>query len=432
MSGPERFDVAVVGGGPAGIAAGLAAARAGAETLLVERDARLGGNATQALVHTICGLYRGDAPRAEPVHVGLPNRIAEALGRAGDAGEPVAAGRVFYLPIRPAGLGALAQTLVERTPGLTLALTTTVAGARVPAEGDGDARLRLAAPGGEREVRARQVVDASGDAAAAALAGAGFDATPPERLQRASFIVCVAGVTAAGRSDAARLRLAARVANAARRGGLPAACASLAARPAARADDALYLTLTLPSPEAQPFTGLDADQVAALSQQGRDLIERALELLRREHEGFADARVVEWPARVGIRETRRLRGRVVVEREDVLSGRQRDDEVARSSWPIELWEDHRRARFAYPTGPCSVPLGALVSASHPNLGAAGRCLSASHEAHGALRVIGTALATGEAIGVAAALAADGGGTLAAVEPARVRARIQDDAEKPLA
>ncbi|MEN8159552.1 MAG: FAD-dependent oxidoreductase, partial [Myxococcota bacterium] len=229
--------------------------------------------------------------------------------------------------------------------------------------------------------------------------------------------------------DAARLRLAARVANAARRGELPAACASLHARPDPQADDALHLTLTLPS--AAPVAGLDGEELPALAREGRALMTRALELLRAEHEGFGNARVVAWPARVGIRETRRLRGRAVVERDDVLSGRRRDDEVARSGWPIELWEDHRRARFAYPAAPCSIPLGALVSGSHPGLGAAGRCLSASHEAHGALRVIGTALATGEAIGVAAALAAAGGETLAAVAPARVRARINDDAEKPL-
>ena len=124
-------------------------------------------------------------------------------------------------------------------------------------------------------------------------------------------------------------------------------------------------------------------------------------------------------------------GHVVLEREDVLTGRRRDDEVALSSWPIELWEDHRRARFEHPAGPCSIPLGALVSRSHTGLGMAGRCLSASHEAHGALRVIGTALATGEAIGVAAANAAASGAALGEVDPAAVRARIRDDAEKPL-
>jgi hypothetical protein len=131
---------------------------------------------------------------------------------------------------------------------------------------------------------------------------------------------------------------------------------------------------------------------------------------------------------VGIRETRRAVGRVEVTREDVLSGRRRRDEVALSSWPIELWEDHRRPRYEYPEGPCSVPLGALVSKSHAMLGMAGRCLSATHEALGALRVIGTALATGEAIGVAAALAARDRIPLGSVDPERVREQILAQAD----
>jgi hypothetical protein len=72
-----------------------------------------------------------------------------------------------------------------------------------------------------------------------------------------------------------------------------------------------------------------------------------------------------------------------------------------------------------------VPLGALVSRSHPRLGMAGRCLSATHAALGALRVIGTALATGEAIGIAAALAAERGCTLAEIDAASVR-RARDE------
>jgi hypothetical protein len=430
MSAPRAFDVAVVGGGPAGLAAALGAARAGAHTLLVERERVLGGNVTRAQVHTICGLYRNDAERAEPLHVGLPMRLAGALAGGGGAGEPTAAGRVFYLPIRPAVFGALAHALCERTPGLALARSTTLVGARLAERSGAPSELELEGPEGRARAIASVVLDTSGDAAAAAAGGAALEATPPERLQRASFIVRLEGVADAAREGFARLQLAAAVARAASRGELPAECASLVARPDAERGS-LHLTLTLPPLAGRPFAPLDPAYVEALGARARALTDQIVAFLRDTREGFAGARVADWPARVGIRETRRMLGRVVLAREDVLEGRRRDDEVALSGWPIELWQDHRRARFEHPAAPCSVPLGALVSRSHPGLGAAGRCLSATHEAHGALRVIGTALATGEAIGVAAALAAAARAALADVEPARVRARIRDDAEKPL-
>ncbi|MGH7287140.1 MAG: FAD-dependent oxidoreductase, partial [Myxococcota bacterium] len=157
MSGEPRFDVAVVGGGPAGLAAALGAARAGAHTLLVEREARLGGNATQALVHTICGLYRADTEQAQPVHVGMPTRVAEALGRAGGAGAAVAAGRVFYLPIQPAAFCALAHALCERTPNLSLRTGTELVAARLAETAAEPAELVLDGREGQTRVAARVV-----------------------------------------------------------------------------------------------------------------------------------------------------------------------------------------------------------------------------------------------------------------------------------
>jgi len=426
MSAAQRFDVAVVGGGPAGIAAALGAARAGARTLLVEREAELGGNVTQAFVHTICGLYRADAEQAVPAQGGLALRVAAALVRRGAAGEPVRAGRVFYLPLEPRGFGAFAAECCARTPGLEVRTSARPTSLRL----DALPRFVVAGPGGETSAGARVVVDASGDASAVALAGAAAETAPADRLQRTSYIVRLDGVAEAGLAGFARLQLTAGVARAASRGELPAECASAVVRPGLQAGS-LFLTLTLPPLAGRAFAPLDADYVAELSAAAREHAAAVVEFLRGAREGFGAARITDAPARVGIRETRRARGRVVIERDDVLAGRRRDDEVAVSAWPIELWEDHRRARFEHAAAPCSVPLGALVSASDPQLGLAGRCLSASHEAHGALRVIGTALATGEAIGVAAALAADAGGSLADVAPARVRARIADDAEKPL-
>jgi hypothetical protein len=185
----------------------------------------------------------------------------------------------------------------------------------------------------------------------------------------------------------------------------------------------VYVTLNLPRPDAGAWDPLDAKRLAELEVVARQRAEALAEFLRRTRPAFARSRIRDFPRVVGVRETRRLLGRARVSRDDVLAGRRTPDEVALSTWPIELWHDHRRAQLEYPEAPCSVPLGALVSRDEPRLAAAGRCLSASHEALGALRVLGTALATGEAAGVAAALAADAGAGLDAIAPAAVRDHI---------
>jgi len=210
-----------------------------------------------------------------------------------------------------------------------------------------------------------------------------------------------------------------------RSGALPPDCESVLLRPGP-APDEVYVTLNVARPRG--FDPLDPVVVARLEAGARAAAEHLVAHLRATRPAFRDAAVRVWPRRLGIRETRRVEGRDVVTADDVRRGRRRDDdEVALSTWPIELWRDHRRAHFEYPAGPSSIPLGALVSRTHPRLGMAGRCVSATHEALGALRVIGTAMATGQAIGIAAALAADAGVALDAVTPAAVRARILADA-----
>jgi hypothetical protein len=108
---------------------------------------------------------------------------------------------------------------------------------------------------------------------------------------------------------------------------------------------------------------------------------------------------------VGVRESRRLIGRYQLTREDVLTGRTFDDAVARASWPIELWQDGQLgATYEYLEDgqTYEIPLRSLQARDIENLFVAGRCMSATHEALGSARVIGTCLATGDAVGMAAA------------------------------
>lgn len=426
MSAPD-YDVAVVGGGSAGIAAAVCAARMGARTLLLERETALGGNASQAFVHTICGLYLaaddGAACGARPAHPGFPARFAGRLRAAGAAGEPERAGRVWVLPTDPPRIPALAAALCAETPGLELRAGCPLVGASLGAESGETQQLEL---GDGRRLAAAILLDTSGDAVAAALGRADVECAGPEELQLPSLIFRMAGVDTREIRGFGRLRVTRAVAGAARDGELPAGCESVLVRPALAAGE-VHVTLNLPRPS--DFDPLDPGRRAELETQAREGAVQLAEFLRRTRPAFRASRIQALPARIGIRETRRVTGRAAPTRADVIEGRRPPDQVALSTWPIELWSDHRRAVFEYPRAACGIPLGALISRSHPGLGMAGRCLSASREALGALRVIGTALATGEAAGVAAALAADRGRGLDSVAAQEVRDHILRLAEE---
>lgn len=429
---PERFDVAVTGGGAAGIAAAVAAAACGAHTVLFERAATLGGNISQALVHTFCGLYLpAESGDAVPANAGFPQRFADALQAAGAAGRPERVGRVWVLPTDPARVARTAVRLCESTAGIELRLESELIAAELPSAREEPQRLRVRSrSAGESDIEAAVVVDTSGDGTAAALGGAATEMAEPGDLQLPSYIFRLADVDTAALHELQgfeRLRVTSAVAGAVRRQVLPAGCEAVLVRPSFRAGD-VYVTLNLPRPFGDDYAPLEPKRVAELHSHARRAAEQLIAFLRHTRAAFEKCRVAGWPERVGVRETRRVSGRLRVSGDDVRAGRRRDDEVAVSTWPIELWQDHRKARFEYPAGPCSIPLGALVSRSHPRLAMAGRCLSADREALGALRVLGAALASGEAAGVAAALAADFGIPLAEVAAERVRHHILERTE----
>ncbi len=418
--GRERFDVAVVGGGSAGVAAARASAALGARTLLLEATDRLGGNASLAGVHTICGLYHaaGEEP-ARLAQSGFAGRLPEALQSVGAAGPAEQAGKVHYLPIDPHGYRDHLHREVVGQPDLEIRLQHPLQSVQESAEG-----FHFRAGAGE--FAANLVIDASGAAVAAEKLGAGRRAEPADRLQCPSLILRLAGVQTEELRGFARLHVTAAVAKAAKDGELPPTSESVVVRPGLESGE-VFLTLGVARPVDERFAPLDEGQLQRLYAGARTGAEAVVAYLCRERPAFADAHIVEWPQRLGVREAARGETRDTLDREDILKGRRRDDEVAISTWPIELWRDHRRARFEHPTGPSGIPLGSLVSRSHPRLGFAGRCMGGTQESLGALRVIGTALATGEAAGVAAALAADAGTNLAEVEPAQVRTRILGDA-----
>lgn len=438
-----KYDVAVVGAGAAGIAAALSAAATGADTVLIEARARIGGNITNALVHTICGLYH---PLADfesiadlrYANTGLPRRLAEALLVANIAKPAQHAGRVAFLPIDPLGFAEFSTQLCVQSPNLDLQTQSSLQKVVLSTQKRVENKLHLA----HSTLAAKVVLDTSGDAVLAALGGAESMTADASELQTTSYTVEIANIdceTLFAR-PLGTLKLSAAIAHAAKHGQLPAEAESVHFR-RANNPHSLYLSVNLPRALTHPTLCApydDTPNLQVVAQRNTALLSRAqaltacvLQFLQQEEVAFAKSYLATQPTQIGVRETRRLCGLETLNADDLLDGARRSDEVALSTWPIELWQDHRRASFRHPRGACSIPLGALVSRSHPLLGMAGRCMSATHDALGAVRVIGTALATGEAIGIAAALAAKNDLFLAEIDPAKIRAHIEQRAQEAL-
>jgi succinate dehydrogenase/fumarate reductase flavoprotein subunit len=113
----ETCDVVVIGGGSAGVAAAVAAARSGAKVILIERYGYLGGAGTASLVHTFCGLYRLDE-NVKTANPGLPTELPLRLIEYGVAQAPVKLGRVHVLPHHPMKLAAWYDCFTTETDGL--------------------------------------------------------------------------------------------------------------------------------------------------------------------------------------------------------------------------------------------------------------------------------------------------------------------------
>ena len=403
---PECFDVLVAGGGSAGMAAAVSAARSGARTLLVERSDGLGGNVREAHVHSICGLYIiNDGQAAVPANGGFPMEFARRLIESGGACGPKRFGKLDVLLHEPEAFSVLCEKMVSETEGLMLARRTLL----VAVESDGKklAGVRLRDATGERFVAAKCFVEATGDGVLAALGGLGCEREQSYKLQRPAYIFGLSGVDTSALDDGNRMALSALLVSAVRSGRLGEEVLGAVIRPTCN-EGFVRVTLDLTAGGAS-YDPFDERQIENLTTEARGSAEELVEFLRNEVKGFARSRLASLPARVGIRESRRVHGRATVSSEDVLTGTMPRDSVCLSAWPMEMHESGQAMRLVYPKddAPRGVPLGALWSRDSENVFMAGRCISATHEAHAALRVIGTSMATGQAAGMAAAMMANG-------------------------
>ncbi|HYF37361.1 MAG TPA: FAD-dependent oxidoreductase [Prosthecobacter sp.] len=392
----DAADIIVAGGGSAGIAAALAAARAGARTVLLERQSTLGGMGSHALVHTFCGLYHPDVSQGPRF---LNGGIAEEIGlemmrRTGQTG-PDLMGRVYVLRQHPTLFAGLADELCRAEGNLKR-----VSGAEWVAltREDGGWRIEMMNQGLRRTLKCRAVVDTTGDATGARLLNPALcEQAEGARLYRPAY-VCVFHEVRPLTDDNWRLTLGAAIVRAVKEGRLPGAAMGSGFRASPFAGE-VFLTIDLEAGEAHwdPF---DPVKRAQVEEEGRGTALALWRFLRAEQASFQGCPPPMLPAQAGIRESARYRGDYVITGEDLAASRQFEDNVALAGWPMEKRENARGPKFRYfdRPEPAGIPARCLKNSGVPGLFFAGRCLSADHEALASLRVMGTCMATGEAAG----------------------------------
>src|SRR5262245_62101571 len=223
------YDVAGVGGGAAGLAAAVASAQMGARTALVERYGFLGGMATAGMVSTICGLYHtSSSGPPEPLNAGFAEAVAHRLAAKPGCGAPVRRGRTHVLPYTPFAFACLADELTASAGDLDVYLHAFLA--EIETGSRRVETLRLATWERRIELAARTVVDASGDAVVAHLAGMATVTMPLPDRQLASLVFVLQQVDTDALGPGPRVALLRLLAGAEREGRLPKGSANLAWR----------------------------------------------------------------------------------------------------------------------------------------------------------------------------------------------------------
>ncbi len=436
----------MVGGGNAGCAAALAAARHGAHTLLVERYGFLGGTATAAMVGPWMTFHSG----TERIVGGIAQEIVERLVALGGSPGHIADASDYVPTITPFDPEVHKALLFEmmREGGVALLLHAYFLEALTDAATGAVRGARVATVAGLRDYEATVTIDASADAYVAASAGVALQQGDARgRVQPASLMfrlshVDLAATAAYVRANADEMRTS--LPPAARNAASLTAVAGLytlwqRARERGDVDVPRELVSFFISPypdevsvnmtRVTDIDPLDPDDLTRAEVEARAQAMQLLAFFRRDVPGFANARIAATGTQIGIRESRRIQGVYTLTQDDVLHARTFDDAVARSAYPIDIHNPSGSGTttFRLPAGASyEIPYRCLVPQHVDALLVAGRCISTTHEALASTRLTPTVMTLGQAAGTAAALATAEAIRPRDVDATRLRATLVRD------
>lgn len=407
----KRYDVLVAGAGSAGVAAACAAARAGARTLLLERHGYGGGILTAAMIHTFDAIKSCVDNNVEVVG-GLARELLREISELG--GDATADNPPEALTIHPEIYKVAIDRLLARGGVEVLyhahVCDAGLAGTRVIG-------LEVALRDGRARFAAPVVVDGTGDAEIAFYAGAPFDLAPDLQALTSHFRL---GNVDRGPTWTQWEEITRGAMQAAHAAGEVGVFGGPWVIRLADGEISLNVTRVFGNP-------VDAIEMSAAEQAGRAQMLQIWNILRRRVPGLAQSYILSGSSQLHIRESRIIRGEYVLTEDDLRHARRFPDSIAVGAWPVDI---HPADGFVgvhphkeNPPQPYEIPFRCLLPREVDGLLVAGKPISTTHRAHGSTRVPGTSLATGQAAGVAAALAARRGVAVRNVDTGELREEL---------
>jgi hypothetical protein len=350
----EKFDIAVVGSGAAGIAAAACAARAGRTTLLLDKNNSAGGTGGFSGLTTLCGLY-DDAGNF--LNDGFAKEFADAIAETA----PLQMGKVWVLPYRPEKFGAAAGKFFAAESKL---------------------QTRWNSPLTNVVVENNRIISLDGFSV-----GALIDCSGSAEVARKIGIECLE-TDEATQAPAVIFPLR----NVAREMLTPPAAVQVLL-PLARTG--------FPPLNFQP--DLEPNSVTAKFTGPPEQVPQLIEFLRTHIHGFENCSTPLKEFSIARRTGRMVVGEYILTGADVLAGEKFPDGVVKCAWPVEQWNSDGKTRLRYlpPGEHYEIPARSLRAAKIKNLFMAGKTISADVDAIASARVMGCCLATGAAAGILA-------------------------------
>jgi len=432
-------DILVVGGGTAGSVAGIASARNGADTLIVEQMGFLGGTATAGLVYPMMPNHI----RGKPLCAGISSEIQDRLAKADEGGKDFWGNDGWFNP------EALKYVLEDMAVANGCRLLYHTFASTPILKSDAVRGVIIETKEGRRAVLSKITIDATGDADIAIKAGVPFESgrkedglcqpmslrfmvgnidlkrfaafmtkIDPEREYRLPWLECW---MVPGRKDP-----------------LEAVFEGAIDDGVLERDDASYFQgFAAPGrPGEMGFNcpriignlkGHSALDLTEAEVQGRKRILRYMRFFRKYLEGFENAYLSQTAALVGVRESRRILGEYVLTAEDYFQRRKFDDAVARNRYPIDIHLPQGGTQLSKPFEEDEyheIPYRCLVPLGVEDLLVAGRCLSATFEAQASVRIQPNMRAIGQAAGTAATICSKEGIKPRELDGKRLRAVLR--------